>query len=85
MEACAGTGGSIDNTKPGTDYFGKLHAAGNVQRVEGTTPYAKFLKGEIPVWISYENDGLKAKYVDGILELSLAKKANNAAKRITVQ
>ena len=27
----------------------------------------------------------QAKYVDGILELSLAKKANNAAKRITVQ
>jgi putative spermidine/putrescine transport system substrate-binding protein len=34
--------------------------------VEGTTPYAKFLKGEIPIWISYENDGLKAKFVDGM-------------------
>jgi putative spermidine/putrescine transport system substrate-binding protein len=37
-----------------------------VLRVEGTTPYAKFLKGEIPIWISYENDGLKAKHVDGM-------------------
>ncbi len=52
--------------QPGTDYLGKLHAAGKVLRVEGTTPYAKFLKGEIPVWISYENDGLKAKHIDGM-------------------
>ena len=66
MAAAYGNGGSVDNVKPGTDYLGKLHTAGNVLRVEGTTPYAKFLKGEIPVWISYENDGLKAKHVDGM-------------------
>lgn len=59
-------GGSVDDVKPGTDYLGRLHAAGNVLRVEGTTPYAKFLKGEIPIWIGYENDGLKAKHVDGM-------------------
>jgi len=59
-------GGSVDNPKPGTDFFGKLRAAGNVLRVEGTTPYAKFLKGEIPILIGYENDGLKAKYTDGM-------------------
>jgi putative spermidine/putrescine transport system substrate-binding protein len=66
LAAAYGNGGSVDDIKPGTDYLGKLHAAGNVLRVEGTTPYAKFLKGEIPIWISYENDGLKAKYVDGM-------------------
>ena len=33
----------------------------------------------------YDEAATQAKYVDGILELSLAKKANNAAKRITVQ
>ncbi len=64
--AAYANGGSVDNVKPGIDYLGRLHAAGNVQRVEGTTPYAKFLKGEIPVWIGYENDGLKAKYSDGM-------------------
>ena len=64
--AAYGNGGNVDNVQPGIDYLGKLHAAGNVQRVEGTTPYAKFLKGEIPIWIGYENDGLKAKYVDGM-------------------
>ena len=40
--------------------------AGNVLRVVGTTPYAQFVKGEIPIWIGYENDGLKAKYTDGL-------------------
>jgi len=50
--------------------------------VEGTTPYAKFLKGEIPVWISYENDGLKAKHVDGMgdaVEVVIPKEASVAA------
>jgi putative spermidine/putrescine transport system substrate-binding protein len=59
-------GGSVDSVQPGIDYLGKLHKAGNVLRVVGTTPYAQFVKGEIPIWISYENDGLKAKYTDGL-------------------
>lgn len=64
--AAYANGGSVDNVQPGIDYLGKLHQAGSVLRVVGTTPYAQFVKGEIPVWISYENDGLKAKYVDGL-------------------
>lgn len=66
IAAAVGRGGSLDNLKPGIDFMGELHKAGNVQRVEGTTPYAKFVKGEIPIWISYENDGLKAKHLDGL-------------------
>lgn len=58
--------GTMDDVKPGIDYLGKLQATGNVLRVVGTTPYAQFLKGEIPIWIGYENDGLKAKYLDGM-------------------
>lgn len=64
--AAYANGGSVDNVTPGIDYLGKLHAAGSVLRVVGTTPYAQFVKGEIPVWISYENDGLKAKHIDGL-------------------
>jgi putative spermidine/putrescine transport system substrate-binding protein len=64
--AAYGNGGSVDNVMPGIEYLGKLHKAGNVLRVIGTTPYAQFVKGEIPIWISYENDGLKAKYTDGL-------------------
>ncbi|QMV73942.1 extracellular solute-binding protein [Comamonas piscis] len=82
LAAAYGNGGSVDNVKPGTDYLGKLHAAGNVQRVEGTTPYAKFIKGEIPIWIGYENDGLKAKHTDGMgdaCEVVIPKEASVAA------
>ena len=64
--AAYANGGSVDNPKPGAEFFGKLKQAGNVLRVEGTTPYAKFVKGEIPILIGYENDGLKAKYTDGM-------------------
>lgn len=59
-------GGDMNNVAPGIDFLAKLHKAGNVLRVEGTTPYAKFVKGEIPIWIGYENDGLKAKFKDGL-------------------
>ena len=60
------SGGDMNNVQPGLDYLGKLHQSGNVLRVLGTTPYAQFVKGEIPIWISYENDGLKAKHTDGL-------------------
>lgn len=80
--AAYANGGDVHNVKPGVDYLGKLHAAGNVMRVEGTTPYAKFLKGEIPIWIGYENDGLKAKHIDGMgdaAEVVIPKEASVAA------
>lgn len=64
--AAFGNGGGVDDVKPGIDYLGKLSTAGNVLRTVGTTPYAQFVKGEIPIWIGYENDGLKAKHLDGL-------------------
>ncbi|HXX85214.1 MAG TPA: extracellular solute-binding protein [Casimicrobiaceae bacterium] len=75
-------GGDMNNVQPGLDYFGKLHQSGNVLRVLGTTPYAQFVKGEIPIWISYENDGLKAKYTDGLgdaVAVVIPKEASAAA------
>ncbi len=77
-----GNGGDMNNVMPGVEYLAKLHKAGNVLRVEGTTPYAKFIKGEIPIWIGYENDGLKAKYQDGMgddIAVVLPKEATVAA------
>ena len=77
-----GAGGDMNNVQPGLDYLGKLHQSGNVLRVLGTTPYAQFIKGEIPIWISYENDGLKAKYVDGLgdsVAVLIPKEASAAA------
>lgn len=75
-------GGDMKNVRPGLAYLGKLHKSGNVLRVVGTTPYAQFVKGEIPIWISYENDGLKAKYVDGLgdqVAVVIPKEASAAA------
>jgi putative spermidine/putrescine transport system substrate-binding protein len=75
-------GGDMSNVKPGIDYFGKLHQSGSVLRVLGTTPYAQFVKGESPIWISYENDGLKAKYTDGLgdaVAVVIPKEASAAA------
>ncbi len=77
-----GMGGDMNNLQPGMDYFAKLHQSGNVLRVLGTTPYAQFVKGEIPIWISYENDGLKAKYTDGLgdaVAVVIPKEASAAA------
>jgi len=59
-------GGDMDDAGPGLAYLAELHKTGNVLRTVGTTIYAQFLKGEIPIWIGYENDGLKAKYTDGM-------------------
>jgi putative spermidine/putrescine transport system substrate-binding protein len=80
--AAFGNGGDMDNVQPGIEYLGKLHKAGNVLRVLGTTPYAQFVKGEIPIWISYENDGLKAKHTDGLgdqVAVVIPKEASAAA------
>jgi putative spermidine/putrescine transport system substrate-binding protein len=77
-----GMGGDMNNIQPGMDYFAKLHKSGNVLRVLGTTPYAQFVKGEIPIWISYQNDGLKAKYTDGLgdaVAVVIPKEASAAA------
>lgn len=75
-------GGSEDDVAPGIDYLGKLAKSGNVLRNVGTTPYAQFVKGEIPIWIGYENDGLKAKYIDGLgddIAVVIPKEASAAA------
>ncbi len=80
--AAFANGGDMDNVMPGIDYLAGLHKSGNVLRVVGTTPYAQFIKGEIPVWIGYENDGLKAKYRDGMgddIAVVIPKEASAAA------
>jgi putative spermidine/putrescine transport system substrate-binding protein len=82
LAANFGNGGDMSNLQPGFEYFRKLQQSGNVLRVLGTTPYAQFVKGEIPIWISYENDGLKAKYTDGLgdaVAVVIPKEASAAA------
>lgn len=88
-------GGTLDSVRPGIEYFTALHKAGNVQRIDPGSAQARFLRGEIPVWITFEADGLRVKHLDGMDEaevilpadgtaaaaytLSLVKGARNAA------
>jgi putative spermidine/putrescine transport system substrate-binding protein len=58
-------GGSLETVRPGIDYLAELHKLGNVLRVDANG-YTEFLKGKIAVWISFEGDGLRAKYADGM-------------------
>ncbi|EJF89195.1 extracellular solute-binding protein [Bartonella tamiae] len=77
-----GAGGTMDDINPGIKYLGELSKRGNILRTVGTTPYAQFLKGEIPIWIGYENDGLRAKYTDGMgddIAVVIPKEASAAA------
>jgi putative spermidine/putrescine transport system substrate-binding protein len=60
--------GTYANLEPGLKYIEQLHKSGNVLRVVGTTPYAQFVKGEIPIWVNFVNDGLRAKFLDGMMD-----------------
>jgi putative spermidine/putrescine transport system substrate-binding protein len=57
-------GGDNEKVDPGVSFLTKLHQSSNVKSVEATSPYAQFVAGKIPIWIGYENDGLKAKLID---------------------
>lgn len=59
-------GGDLDNMAPGIDYLAALQKAGNVRMIEKTTPFDKFVKGEIPVWITYDWNAYRAKYIAGL-------------------
>jgi len=55
-------GGSLDNFKPGLDWFAKLKA--NQPIVPKQTAYARVLSGEIPILLDYDFDAYRAKYKD---------------------
>jgi putative spermidine/putrescine transport system substrate-binding protein len=54
-------GGGRD-LKTGFDYMRKLDA--NVLKYAKENSYNELLRGEIPIWINADGNGLKAKYVD---------------------
>lgn len=59
-------GGDLDNMDPGIDYLAQLQKVGNVRMIEKTTEYDKFIKGEIPIWITYDWNAYRAKYIAGL-------------------
>ncbi len=66
LAAAYATGGSFENVQPGLDYLRWLHKAGNVLRVLAAPPIAQFVRGEIPIWIAYEDEGLRLRFRDGL-------------------
>ncbi len=65
VASAVANGGSETNLDPGIAYLAKLQKAGNVKSIDTTVAKAKFLKGEIPIWISYDFNQYKAKYLEG--------------------
>lgn len=62
MAANLALGGSLDNYKPGIDFFKKLQA--NDPIVPKQTAYARVLSCEIPILLDYDFDAYRAKYTD---------------------
>jgi putative spermidine/putrescine transport system substrate-binding protein len=56
-------GGSAADFKPGLEYLKKLDA--NVLNYPRDSIYNDVLRGEIPIWINADGNGLKMKHVDG--------------------
>jgi putative spermidine/putrescine transport system substrate-binding protein len=56
-------GGSVDDAEPGARYLGELQSLGNIRQIETTTEYDKFIKGEIAIWITYDFNAYRAKYI----------------------
>lgn len=59
-------GGDLDNLDKGIDYLAALQKSGNVRMIEKTTEFDKFAKGEIPIWITYDMNAYRAKYIAGL-------------------
>lgn len=56
-------GGDLDHPEAGIDYLAKLQQSGNIRMIEKTTEFDKFVKGEIPIWITYDANAYRAKYI----------------------
>lgn len=65
LAASVAHGGSETNCTPGIEFLAKLQKIGNIKNYESTVETAKFLKGEIPIWIGYDFNGYKAIYQGG--------------------
>ena len=54
--------GGKEDMNAGFDYLKKLD--GNILKYAKENVYNEFLRGEVPIWINADGNGLKAKYVD---------------------
>jgi putative spermidine/putrescine transport system substrate-binding protein len=59
-------GGDLDHLDKGIDYLAALQKSGNVRMIEKTTEFDKFVKGEIPIWSTYDMNAYRARYIAGL-------------------
>lgn len=63
LAAAYAAGGNEDNPSPGIELLAKIQKKGNIKGYGTIVAYSKFLKGELPIWITYDFNGYKAKYI----------------------
>ncbi|RKX82676.1 MAG: ABC transporter substrate-binding protein [Spirochaetes bacterium] len=69
LAAAYANGGSVDNVRPGIEYFKKLKKAGNIKPVRPST--SAIQKGEAPIALFWDFDGLSKKYSLGMDSLKI--------------
>lgn len=79
LAANAATGGTLDTVRPGVEYFATLHQLGNIAHVDTVASYARFTRGEIPVWCATEAEAIQARVVDGAKDVEIVYPADGTA------
>ncbi len=59
-------GGDLDHLDKGIDYLAALRRNPGTRMIEKTTEFDKFVKGEIPIWITYDMNAYRARYIAGL-------------------
>lgn len=65
LAAAYANGGDEKNPSPGIELLAEIQKKGNIKGYGTIVAYSKFIKGEIPIWITYDFNGYKAKYIGG--------------------
>lgn len=65
LAAAYANGGDEKNYSPGIELLAEIQQKGNIKGYGTIVAYSKFLKGEIPIWITYDFNAYKAKYIGG--------------------
>ncbi len=69
LAAAYANGGDVNNIQPGIEYFKKLKEAGNIKPVRPST--SAIQKGEAPISLFWDFDGLSKKYSLGMDSLKI--------------
>lgn len=78
LAANRAAGGTDADLAPGARFFDQLDRANIVLRVPGSTPYAQFVKGEVPLWIGYASDAVRARRDDGLGDIVEMRRPSDA-------